>query len=161
MLPGSKKAETNPEGGAGEYFETLEIPHAAPGREEEKAFDRAAGAEEDRARLAPQHTTVTCKSKLRQGIPLHPNSPLHSFLDLPSSTNGLSAHVSYKNTEETQSGFCFNQKQMLSEKDVMECREHQSQLPSLSPGTLSQPSTAPHAANLRAEKQRARGSGRR
>lgn len=29
----------------------------------------------------------------------------------------------------------------------------------LSPGTLSQPSTAPHAANLRAEKQRARGLG--
>lgn len=135
--------------------------HPAPGAEEEKAFDRAAGAEEeDRERLAPQHTTVTCKSKIRQGIPLHPNSPLHSFLDLPSSTNGLSAHVSYKNTEETQSGFCFHQKQMLREKDVTGCREHQSQLPSLSPGTLSQPSTAPHAANLRAEKQRARESGR-
>lgn len=50
---------------------------------------------------------------------------------------------------------------MLREKDVTGCREHQSQLPSLSPGMLSQPSTAPHAANRRAEKQRARGSGQR
>lgn len=61
--------------------------------------------------------------------------------------------------KETQSGFCFNQKQMLREKKVMAYREQQSQLPSLSPGNLSQTSTTPYAANLRTEKQRARGSG--
>ena len=123
--------------------------HPVPGPEEEQAWS---GRWNRRGPTA--HHSVLHIEDLAKDCSASQLSTLF-FLDLKSSTQ-MDCPVTLAIKIYTHKADFLNQKQMLREEDIMACREQQSQLLSLSPGTHSKTSTTPHLANLRTENQRAR-----